>query len=128
MKVALKKLKSEIENNYIADIAAINQLLARDCETRQEISKTLEKFVEASRPHKRPSQIVEEIIQNESGDFNISSICFKYSQETGRKANVNIRSLISQAINKLKHRNPPEIIEVEKGRGSRSGTYRNHKS
>jgi len=124
MKSALEKLKDEIEHNYNADIAAVNQLLGIYSKERETTTKTLAGFVEASRPVRRVSQIVEEMIKRQAGNFSIPTICFQYRQETGKGASENVRALISQAINKLKHRNPPEIIEVEKGMGSRSGVYR----
>ena len=119
MKTELEKLKKEIET----DLAAVNQLIAR-CEKQREAKPIIAALIEASSPKKPTSQIVEDLIKRQRGDFDIPDICFQYTKETGRPANEHVRLAISQVINKLKHRNLPEIDEVEKGRGSRSGKYK----
>lgn len=124
MKAELEKLKVEIETNYAADIAAIKQLLARYGPEREKTQNKLAAFIEANTPRKSTYQIAEELIKGSTELFNVASIYLKIRQIKGKNLSFEASRIISQVINKLKHRNPPEILEVEKGRGSRSGKYK----
>lgn len=73
-------------------------------------------------------QRVEAIIRNYVGDFEKSDIAREYTKETQRVAGQGVRDEIHNVINKLLHRNPPEIIVVKLGQGSRSGVYRFRKN
>jgi hypothetical protein len=123
-KADLEKLKAEIEDNHKADMAAIHQLLSIYGEKRQETTRILASSVEAHRPKQRMSQRVEEIIKSYGDNFSISDICLKFAEKEGRKASWPVRLAISQVINKLRHRNPPQIDVVQGGKGSRSGIYK----
>jgi hypothetical protein len=121
----LERLKAEIERNYKADIAAVDQLLTKFNQTRQDLDRKLIESVEASRPRKRPSEIVEAILIRSGGEkFDVSSILWKFREQTGKPDTRARARIVSQVINKLRQRNPPEIEAVEQGRGSRSGVYR----
>jgi hypothetical protein len=122
MKVELGKLKLEIEQNYSADIAAVNQLL-KSCAARQEIVKKITSFARASNPQRSSSQIIEELIRKTDGEFDISTI-EDGVQALGRGTR-HTRRIISQVINMLRQRNPPEIVVVpgKEGKGRRGGTY-----
>jgi len=124
MKSELQKLKAEIEDNYKADLAAVNQLLTIYSEKRQEASKKLGRFIDASRPKKRASEIIEELIKNQTGEFSTNTIYFKLRDSLMKNPTRDHARQISQVINKLRQRNPREIEEVKKGAGSRSGTYK----
>ena len=119
----LKQMKKEVEADFKSATAAIDLLIGY-CGKIRETKAKIAPLVEASRPRKPLSQTVEEIIRRCGGDFDIPDIYFKYEKETGKKGNENVRRSISQVINKLRHREPAEIIEVKKGEGSRSGVYR----
>jgi hypothetical protein len=116
----LEKLKIEIEKNHRANIAAIERLLGKTRETAPMVTT----LVQTDRPKESLSQIVDRIIKNSDDNFSISDICRKFKAETRRNPSSNIRLLVSQAINKLRHRNPPEIDVVIEGKGSRSGIYK----
>jgi hypothetical protein len=73
---------------------------------------------------KKTSEIVEEIIRNYVGDFEKGDIFLELKRQTRREATAPVLRIIGEVINKLRQRNPPEIIEVEKGKGRRSGSYR----
>ena len=122
MKAELEKLRLEIEQNYKADIRAVEQLL-KDCPARQEIEKKIAAFARASNPQRSSSQIIEELILKTRGEFDISTIEHGV-QALGRRT-IHTRRIISQVINMLRQRNPPEIVVVsgKEGRGRRGGTY-----
>jgi hypothetical protein len=117
----LEKLKTELENSHKANMAAVEQLLGK---MRETLTKPASSIIQAPRREERMSEIVERAITNFAGNFNVASISRKYAEITARQASRSVRREISSCINKLKHRNPPEIIEVEKGKGSRSGIYK----
>jgi hypothetical protein len=120
----LEKLKKEIENNYKADLAAVNQLLGIYGEKRRETTDMLASSVEALRPKKSTSEIVEEIIKGSTNEFDIGTIYLKLRQAKGKQPSMYAPRIISQVINKLRQRNPPEIVVVKEGKGRRSGIYR----
>ena len=115
----LEKLKVELEKNHKAYIKAIESHLAK----MREAVKATVLPVQLPRFKKPTSQIVEEIITNSDCKFTISDICLKIREQTGKEPSGDVGRIVSQVINKLRQRKPPEIIEVEKGMGSRSGTY-----
>ena len=116
----LEKLKTEMEKNHKANIAAIDHVLLK----LHEEAKKPATVVHIPWSGERMSKIVERIIANFVGNFEIYDISCKYEEETGgRVAGPNVRREISNVINKLKHRKPPEIIVVQPGKGSRSGIY-----
>jgi hypothetical protein len=120
----LEQLKKTIQNNYEADMAAINQLLRIYGEDRQKTANRLAASVEALRPKKSTSQIAEEIIKSSTDEFEIGTIYLKLRQAKGKEPSIHAPRIISQVINKLRQRNPPEIEVVKEGKGSRSGTYK----
>jgi hypothetical protein len=122
MKIELEKLKQEIEANYKSDIAAVNQLLQR-LPAKQAVEKRIASMVAVNVPRVSTSQIVEELIKGATAEFDISTVQLWLFQRTGRRSDLT-RRIISQVINKLRQRNPPEIVEVVKGAGSRSGKYK----
>jgi hypothetical protein len=123
-KDTLLSLKEEIVKNYAADIAAINQLIDRQSPERLETQSKLATAIEAASPKKSTYQIAEELIKISTEPFNVASIYLKLREIKGKYTSHESSRIISQVINKLKHRNPPEILEVAKGTGSRSGTYK----
>jgi len=114
----LENLKAEMEKNHKASIDAIERVLARGSAA----------VVQVPRLEERMSVIIERIITKHVGNFAICDVARKYQELTGKRASVNVRKEISNCINKLKHRNPPEIDEVQAGRGSRSGIYKLRKN
>jgi Cdc6-like AAA superfamily ATPase len=122
MKTELEKLKAEIENNYKADITAVNQLIGMYGQKRTETSKALAGFVAASRPAKGTYEVVEGLIKNYVGSFGIDEIYFKLREARGKMPSTEAPRIISQVINKLKQRGEIEVVEA--GRGRRSGIYK----
>jgi hypothetical protein len=111
----LFKLKAEIE----ADLAAVNRLLSKT-----EREKQVAAAIEAHLPRKSGYQVAEDIIKNFKGEFSVPTIYFEIRRQTGKVRGAHTSAIISQVINKLRHRNPPEIEIVVDGKGSRSGVYR----
>jgi glutamyl-tRNA reductase len=116
----IEKLKATLENNHKANMAAIERFRAK----MQEAATRSMLLARAPQLKEKMSKIVDRIITSWVGNFEIADISRKYTETTGRQSSANIRREISNCINKLKHRNPPEIIEVKKGEGSRSGIYK----
>jgi hypothetical protein len=75
--------------------------------------------------HVNYSLEAEKMIKAEAGTFTRPSIASQMARKFRR--NADYRDIVGGVINKLLHRNPPEIEVVEKGKGSRSGVYRNRK-
>jgi hypothetical protein len=61
------------------------------------------------------------IIRSQPGHFDNA---LENKNATSKVANAGIRIGIGNVTNKLGHRNPPEIIVIEQGRGSRSGVHK----
>ncbi|HVU06934.1 MAG TPA: hypothetical protein VHG89_00155 [Verrucomicrobiae bacterium] len=120
----LEKLKAYIQSGYEADIAAVNQLLSRFDENRQARVEQLAAWTAMNRPRRTVSDIVEDLIRKTQKNFRIYDILRKLQTETGKEPTPIRGRIVGQVINKLRQRNPPEIEEIEKGRGSRSGVYR----
>jgi hypothetical protein len=110
-----------LENNHKSNMAFIERLIAKIRET------ATQPFPLTPRHEERMSHVVERAITGFVGNFNITSIAHKYTEMTGKKCGEHVRRYISDCINKLRHRNPPEIHVVTEGRGSRSGVYRVNK-
>ncbi|MEK7706843.1 MAG: hypothetical protein AAB380_02465 [Verrucomicrobiota bacterium] len=113
-------MKAKLEKNHKANIDAIEQHLTTMRKTATAPALSLQSL----RSKKPSSEVVEEIITSADYEFRIPDICLRFKAQTGKEPSDNVRRMISGAINKLRQRNPPEIIEVEKGKGSRSGKYR----
>jgi len=120
----LENLKAEMEKNHKASIDAIERVL----EKMRDAARGSAAVVQVPRLEERMSVIIERIITKHVGNFAICDVARKYQELTGKRASVNVRKEISNCINKLKHRNPPEIDEVQAGRGSRSGIYKLRKN
>jgi hypothetical protein len=120
----LERLKAQIQNDYEADMAAIKQLLSRHDENRRARVDQLISLTASNHVGKNISDIVEDLIKNSHEKFTIYDILLKLQAQTGKAPTQNRGRIVSQVINKLRQRNPPEIEEIEKGRGSRSGIYR----
>lgn len=114
MNAELRKLKKEIK----LDLAAVERLLSRS-----ERKKRVVELVSSTRPRKSTSQLTEEIIKGFGADFTVSSIVHSL-ERSGKRWNPALQPLVSGVINKLRQRNPPEVVVVVAGRGSRSGVYR----
>jgi len=120
----LEVLKRELETNHDRNMAAIDHLLAR---IREPAALVLS--VQALKlKHPDKVKMAEEIIRSMTGDFDNFDIRVKLQdaieKETGEKPYRAVNLIVSQVINKLRHRNPPEIDVVSPGRGSCSGTYK----
>src|ERR1017187_2451227 len=115
----LEKLKAEMERNHNSSIESTERVLKKI----REAANTPASIVQTPRFKERMPVIVEKIIINYVGNFQISDVARKYRELTGRTTSDNVRNEISNCINKLKHRNPPEIDVVQAGKGSRSGIY-----
>ncbi len=122
----LEVLKRELKANHDKNIAVVDRLLARIPESRAPVS-----LVPALQlKHRDKVKLVEQIIRSTQDNFCIFDIRQKLEKEIearggylspgGTTAN---RNIVAQVINKLRHRQPPEIEVVQMGRGSRSGTY-----
>lgn len=122
-KADLEKMKEQIQKDYDADMAAVNQLLTRFDENRCSMANHLAAFAAVNRSGRTTYDIVEDLIRSSSEKFTIYDILLKLKVQTGKVPTQNRARIVSQVINKLRQRKPPEIEEVEKGRGSRSGTY-----
>ena len=120
----LEKLKVQIQNDYKADMVAINQLLSRHDENRLARVNQLSTLTVVNHAGRKISDTVEDLIKNSHENFTIYDILLKLQAQTGKTPTQNRGRIVSQVINKLRQRNPPEIEEIEKGRGSRSGVYR----
>jgi hypothetical protein len=117
----LDKLESEIERNRNRGIAAINELRAYN----KSLSETDSKLLPAASQRRKPtSEIAEEIIKESKGDFEIATICKEMASRTRREPSYHTPRIVSQVINKLRQRNPPEVLTVVDGKGSRSGVYK----
>lgn len=122
----LEILKLEMMRNHAANIKAIDRLLGKMRESTTTSPLQLVLFKPAVK-----AEMVEQIIKNTPEEFCIFDIRLKLEKEiekrggylnpSGVTAN---RNIVSQVINKLRHRDPPEIEVVEAGRGSRSGIYK----
>jgi hypothetical protein len=123
MKTELLKLRAEIQENYKADMDAINQLLAND-EKRCVTSAKIAKLGDISHPSKRTDEIIEDLIKSQPGDFTTGDIYLRLREVLRKQPTLDQARQISPVINRLRQRNPSEIQEVEKGRGSRSGKYK----
>ena len=119
----VEKLKAQIQIDYEADMAAVSQLLSRFDEKRHARVKQLAAWTAVNHVG-RVSDIVETLIRKTHENFSIYDILKKLQAETGKEPTPNRGRIVGQVINKLRQRNPPEIEEIEKGRGSRSGVYR----
>jgi len=116
----LENLKQEMVKNHEANIAFIEQFLAR---MRQApTSAPLLQAVPLQRSEK--AAIIERIIKTTKTDFTIFRIDEKFEKETGLKPTRADSKIVSQVINKLRHRKPPELHVLSPGAGSLSGTYR----
>lgn len=120
----LEELKIELEKNHKANMTVIERLLGK----MREATTRPVALVQAPQLKEKLSQIVERIITSFIGDFEIADISRKYTEMTGRQSSANVRKVISNVINKLRHRKPPEIDVVVGGEGSRSGIYKMRKS
>jgi hypothetical protein len=116
----LEKLKTKIEENHQSSIATIDRVL----EKMREAASRPVAVSQAPRLEERMSRIVERIITNYVGNFEVFDVARKYNEMTGKTASDHVRKEISNCINKLRHRNPAEIDVVEAGKGSRSGIYK----
>lgn len=110
----LLKLREEIK----ADLAAVDQLLSRPA--RQE---RLVALAEAHRPPTSTSEMAEMVIKKLKADFTVPDVCFEL-RKLGKKITPYTSPIVSQVINRLRQRKPPEVEVVRAGRGRRSGTYR----
>ena len=121
-KIELEKLKEQIQKDHAAAMTAIDDLLAKFDECMPAKTSKLAAVV-VVRPKKSTSEIVEDLITNSAKEFQIYTILLEHEQRSGKKPTLKFSRIVSQVINKLRQRTPPEIEEVEKGKGSRSGTY-----
>ncbi len=119
----LEKLKAQIQNDYEADMAAIKQLLSRHDDNRGARGDQLIALTAVNRVGGKIYDIVEDLVKHSHEKFTIYDILLKLQAQTGKAPTQDRGRIVSQVINKLRHRNPPEIEEIEKGRGSRSGIY-----
>jgi len=115
----LENLKQEMVKNHEANIAFIERFLAR---MRQ--APTSAPLLQAV-PLKRSEKvaIIERIIKATKTNFMIHNIDDQFEKETGLKPTRADSKIVSQVINKLRHRKPPELHVVSPGAGSLSGTY-----
>lgn len=122
----LEKMKAEINVDCTAAIGAVERLLAYERDMRERERK-LSTLLEQTRPPLRLSAQIEDIIRNFPSDFEIYDILLKLQEQTGKPPSGNRSRMVSNVINKLRQRRPPEIVVVQSGKGSRSGTYQHNK-
>jgi hypothetical protein len=120
----LERLKALLQKNHEAATAAIDQLMLKHNENRLARGHQPASVAVVNPPRRRTTEIVEELITSYTRDFTIYDILMQLQASTGKPPNSDRGRIVSGVINKLRQRNPPEIEEVEKGRGRRSGTYR----
>ncbi len=116
-KTELLKLRADIEAGYKASVRVAEHLIALS-ETRgaTPASGTASIYISYSLE-------AEKMIKAEPGTFTRPSIAAQMARKFRR--NADYREIVGGVINKLLHRNPPEIEVEVKGVGSRSGVYRN---
>ena len=126
----LVEFKRQIEADYKAELAAVNQLLERFRADRVARSRAIA-IATTRRKRKSRSLYAEEIIKATTGPFTIPDIDQKVREAIARdegkalttwRDGPDYRRIVGQMIHTLK--DGEKIIDVvEPGRGSRSGVY-----